>query len=101
MSQPLERHVLFEWPQMTVYNEETMSCHVRKEWTFFHLLNVEYRLKDLTQKNNCVTNRALQNWKIFVKALSKQLWKFDDYNKTIITIIWLIFPNIISKNGEF
>ncbi len=29
-------------------------------------------------------DRALQNWKIFVKALSKQL---NDYNETIIIII--------------
>jgi len=45
--------------------------------------------------------KALQNWKISVKALTKRLWKLTiktlRLNKTIITIIFAIK---ISKNNH-
>jgi len=36
---------------------------------------------------HALTSKALQNWKIFVKALSKPLWKLTKLTKGLIAII--------------
>jgi len=41
----------------------------------------------IISKKQSLSTKALQNWKIFVKALSKQLWKLMIKMKQLITII--------------
>jgi len=45
-----------------------------------------------------VYNKALQNWKISVKALSKQLWELTKLTKQLIAII--ITTTLINENND-